>query len=231
MRPTASTASTAPTTLDAVLAERFTCRQFTETPVPRSVIEDILRLAQRTPSWNNTQPWQVHVTSGQETDRFRAALLEHVAAAAPHPDFDFPVSNEGVFAQRRRECGGQLYQSLGIERGDEAAKLTQLLRNFELFDAPHVAVVTTEAGLGVYGAVDAGLYLGTFLLAAQSRGVATAAQAAIAAYSPFVREHFGIPDGRRMVAGISFGYAAESPVNGFRTTRAEIDEVVTWVDG
>lgn len=90
------TASTAPTTLDAVLAERFTCRQFTETPVPRSVIEDILRLAQRTPSWNNTQPWQVHVTSGQETDRFRAALLEHVAAAAPHPDFDFPVSYEGV---------------------------------------------------------------------------------------------------------------------------------------
>lgn len=137
----------------------------------------------------------------------------------------------GSPAQRRRECGGQLYQSLGIERGDEAAKLTQLLRNFELFDAPHVAVVTTEAGLGVYGAVDAGLYLGTFLLAAQSRGVATAAQAAIAAYSPFVREHFGIPDGRRMVAGISFGYAAESPVNGFRTTRAEIDEVVTWVDG
>ena len=45
-----------------------------------------------------------------------------------------------------------------------------------------------------------------------------------------VREHFGIPDGRRMVCGISFGYGDHAhPVNSFRTERAAIGEVARWV--
>ena len=47
-----------------------------------------------------------------------------------------------------------------------------MLKNYELFDAPHVAIVTTEANLGVYGAVDCGLFVQTFLLAAESLAVA-----------------------------------------------------------
>ncbi|MBF6375771.1 nitroreductase [Nocardia farcinica] len=147
------------------------------------------------------------------------------------PDLPFPGQYTGAYRDRRRECGKQLYESVGIARGDNAGSMRQMLRNFELFDAPHVAIVTTEAELGVYGAVDSGLYIGTFLLAAQSLGLGAAPQAALAGYSPFLRSHFGIPEHRQVVAGISFGYAdTEHPVNSFRTTRADLDQVVTFVD-
>ena len=215
--------------LHRILEQRWTCRQFTADPVARETIEALLRLAGRTPSWCNTQPWQVAVTEGAGTDRFRKALLEHVACAIPEPDFPFPSAYTGVYRDRRRECGLQLYDSVGIAKGDNAGTMRQAVRNFELFDAPHVAIVTSEADLGVYGAVDCGLYIGNFLLAAQSLGLGAAPQAALASYSPFLRAHFDIPDHRRVVAAISFGHPdTDHPVNRFRTTRADLDHVVAW---
>ncbi|MGN2640486.1 nitroreductase [Nocardia takedensis] len=216
-------------TLDDLLDQRWTCRQFTPDQVPRATIETLLRLAQRTPSWCNTQPWQVAITEGAGTDRFRKALLDHVPTATPAPDYPFPARYDGVFRDRRRECGLQLYDSVGIVKGDNAGTMRQALRNFELFDAPHVAIVTSEADLGVYGAVDCGLYIGTFLLAAQSLGLGAAPQAALASYAPFLRDWFGLPEQRKVVAAISFGYPdTDHPVNGFRTARAELDQVATW---
>lgn len=212
-----------------LLDQRWTCRQFTERQVDRDTIETLLRLAQRTPSWCNTQPWQVTITEGAGTDRFRAALLDHIVTTTPRSDIAFPTRYTGVFRDRRRECGTQLYDSIGIAKDDRAGALRQTMRNFALFDAPHVAIITTEADLGAYGALDCGLYLGNFLLGAQSLGLGAAPQAALASYSPFLREHFGIPEHRHVVVAVSFGYPdLTHPINNFRTTRVDTDQVVTW---
>jgi nitroreductase len=49
-------------------------------------------------------------------------------------------------------------------------------------------------------------------------------------YPEVLREVLGIPAGRRVVCGISFGYADTShPANSYRTRRAEQAEVVSWV--
>lgn len=214
--------------LRGILDGRWTCRQFRPEPVPAATIDRLLLLAQRTPSWCNTQPWHVELTEGAATDRFRAALLEYVRTEPPAPDFAFPERYTGVYRDRRRACGFQLYDSVGIDREDREGRWRQTLRNFELFDAPHVAIVTTEADLGVYGAVDCGLYLNTFLLAARSLGLGAAPQAALASYAPFLRRHFGLPDHRRVVAGISFGWPdPDHPANGFRTAREAVEDSVT----
>ncbi|QLY29996.1 nitroreductase [Nocardia huaxiensis] len=218
------------TALEALLADRYTCRTFRPDAVPQETIESMLRLAQRTPSWCNTQPWHLTVTADPAaTARFRKALLSHIEGTAADPDIPFPAAYTGIYRDRRKECGAALYTAVGVPKGDHAGSLRQMLRNFELFDAPHVAILTTEADLGTYGAVDCGLYLQSFLLSAQSLGVATAPQAALATYSPFLHDHFAIPANRQVVAGISFGYPDSAhPSNSFRTTRAPLDEAITW---
>ena len=218
--------------IEQLLHERWSCRGFLPQTLPRATITRILALAQRTASWCNTQPWQVVVTSGTGTERFRQALSAHVASRPQaHPDFDFPREYAGVYRERRRECGFQLYDSVGVQRGDREASARQGAENFRFFGAPHVAIVSTPEALGVYGAVDCGAYVSNFMLAARSVGVATIAQAALAEYAGFIREHFDIGDDRRIVCGISFGYADPAhPANGFRTSRARIDEVVRWVE-
>ena len=218
--------------LERLLTERWSCRAFEPREVPRPQIERLLSLAQRSASWCNTQPWQVYITSGAGTERFRAALAGYAgqAGAKPTPDFDPPLPYQGIYRERRRESGWQLYDAVGVSRGDREASGRQSFKNYELFGAPHAVVVTTDARQGVYGAVDAALYVGTFLLAAQSLGIATIPQAALAMHSAFLHEYFSIPDDRKVLVGISFGYPdLEHPANGYRTSRASLDEVVNWV--
>lgn len=230
MSTTATRAHDDTATLGRLLADRWSCRGFLPDPVPRESITQVLDLARQTPSWCNTQPWHVLITEGDGTERFRAALAEHAASADLSPDFPFPPRYSGVYLDRRRECGLQLYDSVGIAKGDREASAKQAAKNFELFGAPHAAIVTTEAELGVYGAVDCGLYAQTFLLAAQSLGIGAIPQAALAAYAPFIREYFGLPENRLIVCGMSFGWPDhDHPANGFRTRRATVGETATWV--
>ena len=220
--------------LVSLLAARYSCRAFLPRPVPRETIMRILEIAQLTASWCNSQAWQLVVTEGEATERFRQALYVHASSpeAAAVPDFPMPERYAGVYLERRRECGWALYRSVGIAPQDREASARQTLENFRLFGAPHVAIVTTPADLGVYGAVDAGGFVANFLLAAQSLGVASIAQAAIAMRSPFVRRYFAIPEDRRILCGISFGYAdPDHPANAFRTTRADPAQAVRWVSG
>lgn len=212
--------------LARLFATRHSCRGFRPDPVPEADIGRILTIAGATASWCNAQPWRVVVTRGAATERFRAALLAHADSnAQPSPDFPFPREYRGAYLDRRRECGFQLYESVGVARGDRAGAAAQARENFSLFGAPHVCVVTTDEALGVYGAVDCGAFVTSFMLAAASLGVATVAQASLAAYSPFVRDHFGIDESRRVVCGVSFGYEdPDHPANAFRTTRAALED-------
>jgi nitroreductase len=221
--------SRATDTLERLLRERYSCRGFRPEAVPRPVIERILTLAQRTASWCNAQPWQLIITSGSETDRFRERLSEYAASHPAQPDIAFPREYRGACLQRRRECGFALYDSVGIAKGDRVASGRQTMENFRLFGAPHVAIVTTDEALGTYGVLDCGAYVSNFALAARSLGVATIAQAALAGCSPFIHDFFALGEDRRVVCGISFGYEdAAHPANGFRTSRADITEAVTW---
>ncbi|CAB3846597.1 nitroreductase [Achromobacter piechaudii] len=222
--------------LHALLLARHSCRAFLPKPVPRAVIERILTLAQRTASWCNCQPWRVSITEGAGTDCLRDALRARAeqAGQAPGfaPDFPFPREYRNEYLARRRESGFQLYGAVGVARGDRDAYRRQEMRNFQLFDAPHVAVITTDEALGEYGAMDCGGYVANFLLAAQANGVATVAQASLAMYPEVLRDVLGMGPDRRVVCGISFGYADTShPANSYRTRRADLSETVNWVTG
>jgi nitroreductase len=217
---------------ETVVQTRFSARMFKPDPVSDEIMGRILALAQQTPSWCNCQPWQVVITRGEGTQRFREAICAHARSGAKaQPDFSFPAAYLGEYRERRKVCGVQLYESLQIGREDRARAAQQAQENFNLFGAPHVAIVTTEEALGVYGLLDCGLYVQTFMLAARNLGVDSIAQAALASYPDFVREHFGLPGNRKLVCGISFGYAVpDHPIHSYRTERAVVGDAVRFVD-
>jgi nitroreductase len=217
--------------LEELLNERYSVRAFLPREVPRETIEHILNVAQRTASWCNSQPWQVLIASGEAKEKFRKAIYAEAASGAKD-DHDFTPPREylGVYLERRRESGFQLYNTLCIVRGDRMAYAKQALENYNFFGAPHVAIITTTEPLGVYGAVDCGAYVGTFMLAAQALGIGSIAQAALARRSDVVREYLKLADDRRVVCGISFGYPKHDDViNSYRTSRAPLSEAVTFV--
>jgi nitroreductase len=218
--------------LEELLRERYSCRAFRPDPVPRPTIERILTTAQRTASWCNSQPWQVVIASGEAKERFRNEIYRAASSRAPDDgDFPFPREYRGVYLERRRESGFQLYNTLGIPRGDKVAYAKQALENFNFFGAPHVAIIHTDEALGVYGAIDCGAYVSNFMLATQALGLGAIAQAALAHQSGLIRRHFGLGDDRRVVCGISFGFPdRDHKINSYRTSRASLADTVTFVD-
>jgi len=217
--------------LEKLLKERHSCRAFLPQPVDPAVQRSFLEVAQRTSSWCNSQAWQVTIASGAAVERFRSAMLEAASTGTERgSDFPFPQEYTGPYLARRRECGFQLYNAVGVARGDKEGGTRQALENFRLFGAPHVAILTSDPGLGVYGAVDVGGYVQVLLLAMQAHGVAAIPQAALAGHSALAKSLLGIDPARKVVCGISFGYEDTShPANSYRTSRAGLDDVVTWV--
>lgn len=214
---------------DALLSRRHSCRGFLPDPVPDATIERIVATAGKAPSWCNAQPWRLTVTRPAETDRLREALFAHARTARHTPDIPFPVRYAGVYKERRSVCGWALYDAVGVAKGDRDGSGRQMMENFRFFGAPHHALVTTEADLGTYGVLDCGAFVTAFTLAAEALGVASIPQAAVASFAPFLRDWFGVPEGRWIVCGISFGYEDTAhPANGFRTDRAPLGEVLDW---
>src|SRR6056297_3772004 len=213
--------------LNGLLQARHSCRAFKPDQLPEETIARIVSAAAQRPSWCNAQPWQVTVTRGAATERFRAALKEAAASDTPRPDLPWPEGFPGVYGERRRACGYQLYEAVGIARDDRAARAEQSMQNFHLFGAPHVAIVHSTAALGPYGAMDTGGFITAFMLAATALGVGSIAQASVAAYAPMIRRHFDLPDSRLILCAISFGLPdPDHPANRFRTKRADLDEVL-----
>ncbi len=215
---------------ESLMHERLSIRKYLDKQVPRETIEKILSLAQLTPSWCNTQPWQVIVTGGEHTSQLREALWDHVQSGNfPKTDFPFPAKYVDPYKGRRKECGYQLYDSIGIPKEDRMAGMQQTMQNFRFFDAPHALFIFLDDHFGFYGGVDCGLYVNSVLLAAKNEGVDAVAQAALASYPDFIRQHFQLPDNLKLVCGISFGYAdMEHAINQYRTPRAPLEESIRY---
>jgi nitroreductase len=217
-----------------LMATRWSCRAFRPDDVPEDVLTGVFRVAQRTASWCNTQPWQVHLLGGEATQWFAKELTEHVIAnPAPEeqsPDYPLPGRDQGEYLERRRAAGYALYASLGIDKSDVAGRAAAMLDNYSFFGAPHVAVITSDRSQGTYGAVDCGAYVANLMNAAHDVGLAAIAQGAIGVYAGRVRELLELPEDRVVVCGVAIGFADEEhPVNEFRTVRAELSGLVRQV--
>jgi nitroreductase len=208
------------------LKARSSVRAFRSEPVPSAVLERVFAAALCSPSWANTQPYRVALATGAQCDRLRRAMAEAARRRAPAGDhallFDYPPELQA----RRRSTGFGLYAALGIDRHDHARREAQYRRNFLFFDAPAVAFLFAHEALGVYGALDAGVFLQSVMLAAAAEGVGTCAQAALASYPCVVREHFDVPGGYRLLCGLSLGYPADASENRFRPPRIALDELL-----
>src|ERR1039457_897475 len=94
---------------------RRSVRGFKAEPVPRSVIEEIIEVAKRAPSSMNTQPWHVHVLTGEPLERVRQRNMEEMLAGAkPKRDIVSHGEYQGVHRGRQVDIAKQLFAVMGI---------------------------------------------------------------------------------------------------------------------
>jgi len=211
---------------------RASKRAFRPDPLTRAQLVEVLSAAQHAPSWCNVQPWRVCVTSPPVTGEVAAALQRAATSGFPQPEIAFPLDYPPPYQAHRRACGGALYKAMGIPREDKAKRYDAWLRNYALFDAPHLAVVACDRRLGPYAYIDVGVWLGYVLSAAAAAGIDTCPMASVAAYPAPLRERLPINDTDVVLFGLVLGRAdPEAPANACRTTREPIEANITFVGG
>jgi len=229
-RPDAADAEAALATLDAAWRARRSIRAFRPEPLPRETLAGLFEAAQRAPSWCNVQPWRVVVTEPPRTAEVAAALQAAARSGFPQPEVPFPLDYPPPYKEHRIACGKALYQAMGVARDDKAGRYDAWLRNYALFDAPHVAVVSCDRRLGPYAYVDVGVWLGYLLSAAALLGIDTCPMASVAAYPAPLRSLLPIADTDAILFGLTLGRADEgAPANACRTTREPAAANVTFV--
>ena len=68
-----------------VVANRHSVRDFTDEPVSREDLVDVVRTAQQAPSWVNSQPWRVYAATGATLAGIRSAMPRTSPADAKGP--------------------------------------------------------------------------------------------------------------------------------------------------
>ncbi|MCH8544786.1 MAG: nitroreductase [Alcanivorax sp.] len=217
--------------LEHALQSRRSVRGFLDKPVPQTVLEEVFSLAQLAPSNCNIQPWRVLVASGEVRDALRQRMVDSaMQGKAINPDFEHLPNFEGVYRQRQVDCAVELYNNMGIARDDKAGRLRATLRNFELFDAPHVAFIGMDRQFGVTVALDVGMYIQSLMLTMTAHGIGSCAQGSMRYYPDDVREIFGEPESTAILCGISFGYEDTAvAANRTRVGRAPLGESVKFL--
>lgn len=225
-----------PAAVDAAITSRRSVRAFLPTPVARSVIEDILKVAARAPSGTNVQPWKVHVLTGAA----RESLSERIMAAYSDPEvakdhvqeYDYyPTRWVSPYIDRRRKIGWDLYGLLGIGKTDKARMHAQHGRNYTFFDAPVGMIFTIDRILGQGSWLDYGMFLQNIMIAARGRGLDTCPQAAFTQFHRVIAEALQLPESEMVVCGMALGYEDRSAVeNQLVTEREPLENFVRFHD-
>ncbi len=210
---------------------RHSPRAFLPTPLTNAQIHEVLEDAQYAPSNCNTQPWHVHIVSGETKQALTRAMLKNDEMGKISPDFSFDYADfSGDYFTRSQDQAKQYYDVLGIARDDKAQRHDAYLRNYAFFGAPHAAFLfMPSVGDNVRVAGDIGMYAQNFLLSLAARGYAGIPQTLLGFHADTVREMLGVSDNYRLLFGISFGYEdPDARANTLRMDRIPVEQSVVF---
>ena len=101
----------------------------------------------------------------------------------------------------------------------------------DLFGAPCLLVFGFDECLAeAYASFDTGAFVQNVCLAAHDRGLGTCIVATVIRYPDLLRRLLPGAEGKRFVVSVTLGRpVSDSPANMFARSRADLDELVTWV--
>jgi len=219
--------------VDDAINSRQSVRAFLPTPVDRATVERLLRLAARSASGSNIQPWRVRVIAGDVKERLTGAIFDAVARDGFEPyqrEWNYyPVNWREPFLGRRRKIGWDMYSLLGVAKGDFEGTQRARMRNYEFFGAPVGMIFTLDEDLEIGSWLDLGIYLGALMIAARGHGLHTCPQAAFADFHKIIRPILNVGEKEIIVCGVALGHIdPHAPVNKLVTERAPLSDYASF---
>lgn len=210
---------------DAIKA-RHAVRAFTDQPVAKETIQEIVRLAQQTPSWVNSEPWRVYAATGQSLTQIRQGCLDLAAQkVATSPDLKTMSRDDWDPRPQKlmKDWGHDLVHSFA---DFDEAHTVMTGASDALNNAPAILFVTIPKQTPDWAILDAGAFMQSLLLAATAKGLGSIPTYNSVRYPQVVRQALGIPEAERLLVGVELGYESPAKVNAFRAQRPDLSDVL-----
>lgn len=209
---------------------RKSIRGYKPDPVPKEILWDIIETARYCPSALNTQPWEIHIVTGEVLDNIKRDNIEMLTSGMkPSPEAP-SVHYEGIYKQRQVDNGIRLFQIMGITRDDRAKRAEWEKRGFRFFDAPVGIILTVDKSIdGLYPQFDIGAIVQTICLTALNYGLGTCIMGQGIRYPEVIRKYVKIPESSRLAISISMGYPDwDFPANEVSSAREQVENIAFW---
>ena len=214
--------------LNAMMS-RSSVRAFLDEPIPRDLIEFVLKSASRAPSALNLQPWELHVVMGSERKRLSKKLLRSYRerGITCGPGTSKPLPDK--FMARARKCADDmkpLVKRMGLEFKEFVNE-----GSLSFYGAPCVVFIFLDESFPPERMLDAGTFIAYFVLASHACGLGSCPIGLASSYSDDIGDFINVPDSKKLVISIALGKPdLTQPINDFRTERADPLEFVRWID-
>lgn len=213
--------------IDAIYS-RSTVRAFKPDPVEKDIILKILEAATRSPSWANSQPWELFVAGGDVLERLREGYtVRFKRGDSRNLDMPAPRAWPPAHRERMRALMSAFPRSTSMKTKSDAEMRQALAPNYSFFGAPTVVFLCMDRSLTQWSMFDMGSLGQSIMLAAQQYGVDSAIAVNFASYPDLVRAELDIPDDLAVLIGLALGYtAADQLRDRQRSSRRPLKEVV-----
>jgi nitroreductase len=203
---------------------RRSVRTFLPQAPPEKTVRDILDAARWAPSWGNSQAWNVWVVTGSALERVKAGFLQKSREGA--------VSASDLEMPARNQWPKRILARMNLTRPGATWTPPPGPSIWEIYGAPYLLVFAIDDGLvPTYACLDTGLLIENVCLAAHDRGLATVIMAMAVRHPDVLREVLPNVGGKRFVVGVALGFPDPDALqNALVRTRADLDDIVTWVD-
>ena len=213
-------------TVTEAMAARRSIRAYKPDAVDKALIMEILEKAVKTPSWANSQPWDVFVATGEVLERIRSAYVEnHKNSAKSTTDIARPTQ----WPEAAKERTKQLRPDMVRDCGDAADQFGEM--NQRMFNAPTVIFLCLDKDYSHWGLYDLGAYAQSIMLLAEESGLSTIAAVTSVLFPEVIRSELGVPDNLNIAVGIPIGYADyANKLNNFHSSRSPLSETVRYCE-
>ena len=212
-----------------IMKQRHSARHFLSKPIPKETLKAIIETSLLTPSWGNSQPWTIYVTSGNTLENIRKDWIAKNKEGIKG-NSEIEAGHRNDFSERCQKCMNEIMKQVGEVLNDPNAK--ELWEaNAILFNAPTIIYITIPKKRTLYNIFDSGAVEMSIMAAAKEHGIDSVPAYEAIKYPDILRKHMKISDDEDIIIGIALGFEDKDHIfTKIKAKKLTLDEACHFYD-
>jgi len=192
--------------------------------VSEDTLREIVKIAGRSPSWENSQPWNVYIATGETLEKIREEWIDEndkkIKGSA-----DMNLGHRTNFSERGQKNMADFMDAIGKFDDDEDLENFNHVQHI-LFNSPAVVYLTLPKNHTQWSIYDLGGFGMSLMLVATDLGIDSIPAYELVKYPYILRDNLPIPEDEDVIMGIVLGYESEEHINEYEFPRLDLDEIL-----